>query len=49
VVATVLENVIPSDEPALAGTVANQSVNKVAAQIAAFFGADDAETKIEAE
>jgi hypothetical protein len=49
VVATVLENVIPSEEPALAGTVANQSVNKVAAQIAAFFGADDAETKIEAE
>jgi hypothetical protein len=49
VVATVLENVIPSEEPALAGTVANQSVNKVAAQIAAFFGADEAESKTDAE
>ena len=49
VVATVLENVIPSEEPALAGTAANQSVNKVAAQIAAFFNVDETDNKTEAE
>lgn len=37
----ILNNVIPSEEPALADAAADQSVNKVAAQIAAFFGADD--------
>lgn len=39
----VLNNVIPSEEPALADPAAHQSVNKVAAQIAAFFGADETE------
>lgn len=39
----ILNNVIPSEEPALADPAVDQSVNKVAAQIAAFFGADETE------
>jgi hypothetical protein len=39
----ILNNVIPSEEPALADSAAHQNVNKVAAQIAAFFGADETE------
>ena len=43
VTGSVLNNVIPSEEPALAASAVDQSVNKVAAQIAAFFGADETE------
>jgi len=43
VTGSILNNVIPSEEPALADSAADQSVNKVAAQIAAFFGADETE------
>lgn len=44
VVAGVLDKVIPSEEPALADPAASPVVNKVAAQIAAFFSADEAES-----
>jgi hypothetical protein len=40
---SVLNNVIPNEEPALAASSVDQSVNKVAAQIAAFFGASENE------
>lgn len=43
VVAGVLDKVIPSEEPALADPAVNQVANKVAAQIAAFFSADEPE------